>query len=62
MIPDHPEFMVLRSIIWIPKSSFPKDPTPAVRPSEWTLAVVGEPCLSVASWLALAYLASISCP
>jgi len=28
-------------------------PTPAVRPSEWTLSSVGEPCLSAASWLAL---------
>src|SRR5680860_420466 len=35
-------------------------PTPAARPSGWTLSCASEPCLSTASWLALPCLASIS--
>ena len=57
---DHTECMVPRSFIWTSAMFVSQGPTPAVRPSEWTLSSVGEPCLSAASWLALPCLASIS--
>ena len=58
---DHTQFMVPRSFIWTSAMFVSQGPTPAVRPSEWTLSSVGEPCLSAASWLALPCLASILC-
>ena len=44
---DHTEFRVLHSfIIWLSEKFVSHNPTPAVRPSEWTLSAIGEPCLS----------------
>ncbi len=50
---DHTEYMVSGSFIWTSAMFVSQGPTPAIRPSEWTLSSVGEPCLSAASWLAL---------
>jgi hypothetical protein len=58
---DHTEWMVPHSFIWIPDMVVSQGPTPAARPSGWTLSWPGEPCLSAASWLVLLYLTSISC-
>ena len=35
---DHMEYMVPRSIIWIPAMFVSQGPTPAARPSGWTLS------------------------
>ena len=67
-ISDHTEYMVPYSFICLSVMLVFQDPTPAVRPSWWTLLWSGEPCLSPsanlrtssASWLALLSLASIS--
>ena len=35
---DHTEYMVPRSFIWLPEIFVSRDPTPAARPSGWTLS------------------------